>query len=1403
MVFSVMFIGKQAYANVLSPGTITTCGEIATTGTYTLGNSISTSTGACLTVTSGGTASQTIIDGQGKYTITGNIVGDTTSGYGNPGFSFTVQNVTVAGTITSNGHSINYSIFNVNAGVGGSIVINNSTTTSIQSNGGNAATYPSGYYSEYGTGGAGGSITISNSTTTSIQSNGGEGGYGQATYGGAGGPVTISNSTFTTISTNGGQANLPFGWAYGGNGGSVTISGGNVNLSNLAISALGAMDDLANGTNGTLTINYTTLNHTNLTLSALSDITFNGPGNLPGNSGVYAGGVLSGAIPGDTINSISQCNLSIAGTYILGSSLTGDCNITANGVILNGAGYTLNGNIYGDGTNSVDNGHNFTLENVDVTGMITSDDENGGNGGAITISTSTVGTISSNGTNGGGAIVISGATVNIASSTISATGSTNGTLTINYTILNDANLTLSALSNLTLNGPGNLPGNLGAYGGGTLVILPGGTITNISQCNLAIAGTYTLGDPLTGNCNITANGVILNGAGYMIDGNIIGDGINPGDNGFNYTLQNLTVTGTTSANGAANGGNGGNITLTHSSFSTISSNGGYGGYGQGGAGGTIIISTSPTLSQINRANIVANGGNNWNGSSGKGGSITISGVGLLLPDTTISASGGETNGTLTINYSAYLLYQPGLTLSALSDFTLNGPGNLPGDMGSFAGGVLQIIPGSTISSASQCATLALAGTYTLSNDLNGDCDITKSGIILNGAGYMIDGNIIGDGINPGDNGFNYTLQNLTVTGTTSANGVDYIPSASQGNAGNGGDITILNATTSNVIANGGTKGSTNGLGGTIIIATSTTGSLQANGGAGYSYYQSNGNAGGSVTVTNSTTGLIQTIGGNGVKGLIALGDYVEGSKGGNGGSISILGSMTDSLLSNGADGSTNGGNGGTISVSNSMGIASSSIVSANGGDSTLCGYGGNGGSVSLLYSAYGTTTNSSGADGSSCPSTPWGPNVPSSNGGSSGSIQMSGQYAPLPGQSSSLAVALSPTPAVTTPSPTVIESPIINAYSSGSGNSFFTGVTSTSTSTATTAMSAVTIQSPQSPQSFSQKASQIIQKVANTANTIVNTPTGKAVQTTGLFSGLFASAIMYVDTGLATPWAASDLLLIPVRLWGLFLVGLGIRKRARPWGTVYDSVTKQPIDPAFVTAKDAHGRVVAEAITDLDGRYGFLLPDGTYYVSVRKTNYEFPSKKMEGKSSDELYDDLYLGGPVTIKSGEVLNKNIPLDQKNFDWNEYAKKKNHLMIFHSNHEKMWALVGNYIYGIGLIISAIIAITKPTTYSVFVLIIFIIVLLLQKFSFRQKKLGYIMDKNTRIPLSFAIVRVTTPDHQVVLRSAVCDSKGRYYCIVPKGEYIVDIENKNQDGSYSRVYESPKILSNSGIVNSDFAV
>ena len=76
------------------------------------------------------------------------------------------------------------------------------------------------------------------------------------------------------------------------------------------------------------------------------------------------------------------------------------------------------------------------------------------------------------------------------------------------------------------------------------------------------------------------------------------------------------------------------------------------------------------------------------------------------------------------------------------------------------------------------------------------------------------------------------------------------------------------------------------------------------------------------------------------------------------------------------------------------------------------------------------------------------------------------------------------------------------------------------------------------------------------------------------------------------------------------LVLLGYKKRRPFWGTVYDSASKQPLDPVIVTLRDAQtGEVVEQAITDIYGRFGFLMRKGVFTLEPQKKGYRFPSAR--------------------------------------------------------------------------------------------------------------------------------------------------------------------------------------------------
>ena len=327
-----------------------------------------------------------------------------------------------------------------------------------------------------------------------------------------------------------------------------------------------------------------------------------------------------------------------------------------------------------------------------------------------------------------------------------------------------------------------------------------------------------------------------------------------------------------------------------------------------------------------------------------------------------------------------------------------------------------------------------------------------------------------------------------------------------------------------------------------------------------------------------------------------------------------------------------------------------------------------------------------------------------------------------------------------------------------------------------------------------EKINEIVKNPAVTTTSKIFTTGGVAITSFALFISLFTNVFSF-----------ADLILVFLRIWSFILIFFGLRKKSRPWGTVYDSITKQPLDPAYVILQDLEGNEIATAITDLDGRYGFLVPPGKYKIIAHKTNYSFPSIKLKGKTSDELYVDLYFGEEIEIKEGEeVIAKNIPMDPIKFDWNEFAKKDHKLMKFFSRRDIILYHISNILFFIGFGVTIIQVFIMPSLAVYITLGFYILLLILKNTVIRSvSSYGRVKDRLNGSPLSFSVVRVYSLGSNNEVIHKVADKTGKYYCLLPNGKYYSKIENKNVDGSYSVVHTSEAIEVKRGYLNKIFKI
>jgi len=313
----------------------------------------------------------------------------------------------------------------------------------------------------------------------------------------------------------------------------------------------------------------------------------------------------------------------------------------------------------------------------------------------------------------------------------------------------------------------------------------------------------------------------------------------------------------------------------------------------------------------------------------------------------------------------------------------------------------------------------------------------------------------------------------------------------------------------------------------------------------------------------------------------------------------------------------------------------------------------------------------------------------------------------------------------------------------------------------------------------------------------IGSATTKAITTTGIITTVAVTAFSF-------PFSLLELFSLPLRLIGILLTAFGLKKRYPPWGVAYDSATKQPLDPAYITLMDSSGKEISSAITDLDGRYGFLAEPGFYGISANKTNYIFPSQKLADKKNDEVYDNLYFGEPIEVKKGQAIIKNIPLDPIAFDWNEFAKKDKQLTKFYSQWDAIFRKISNFIYYAGFIAAVIAFFAAPYPYNLIIIGLYVFLLVLRILGVKPRPFGSVSRAEDSMPMQFAIIRIISQDSSKEISHRITDKYGRYFCLVPKGRYYVKIEKKNNDGSYSLVYMSEAInASKNGIIKKRFRV
>jgi len=242
---------------------------------------------------------------------------------------------------------------------------------------------------------------------------------------------------------------------------------------------------------------------------------------------------------------------------------------------------------------------------------------------------------------------------------------------------------------------------------------------------------------------------------------------------------------------------------------------------------------------------------------------------------------------------------------------------------------------------------------------------------------------------------------------------------------------------------------------------------------------------------------------------------------------------------------------------------------------------------------------------------------------------------------------------------------------------------------------------------------------------------------TTTLSLLLASAAGISSNAIATASVSMEFM---SGLSGLFLA-MFARRRKR-WGVVFDSDTKEPLDHARVNVYDLTGKKVATDVTDHGGNYGFVLYPGVYMLDVTKKGYKFPSAKLRGRSFDVMHTNLYLGERIEIKSDDIIDRNIPMDSEKEWYKKIDKTHRRYKWYNRLHS-----VSSSLLVIGLFLNLLVITIRPNIFNSVILLFYIFFSFLS-IKHQLKSPGVITNAFSKLPFSFAIVRVFNASLNMVL-------------------------------------------------------
>lgn len=217
----------------------------------------------------------------------------------------------------------------------------------------------------------------------------------------------------------------------------------------------------------------------------------------------------------------------------------------------------------------------------------------------------------------------------------------------------------------------------------------------------------------------------------------------------------------------------------------------------------------------------------------------------------------------------------------------------------------------------------------------------------------------------------------------------------------------------------------------------------------------------------------------------------------------------------------------------------------------------------------------------------------------------------------------------------------------------------------------------------------------------------------------------------------------------LLLLGVIFGEQKNVWGIISDQKTKKPIPFAVVRLFEKRSTAqISQKVSDLEGRYGFVLSTGRYRVEVSQSGYQTYKQDIVIKDEEELFaEDIELAVSTEKSPGKVF-------QNFFAWLKKFSFKYSI----------------YFAGVGFVFSIISLVLQANTLNAFIFLFYLGLILLYiyiKFIKNNRTWGVIVASDSGLRVAGATIRLFDPKNSLA-DTQLSDSKGRFGFLVDPGKY-----------------------------------